>query len=486
MIETRRTRTLGRCILTLTALMTACGGDPNAVVSSTTGSPTTVLPPGAAIGQPTAPTGVAGSAATVSPPAIASGAAGAAAPATAAPGAAAAAPMSPAATGAATGAVAPGGESGWCGVKQTLDSRCTVCHNEMKLAGAPMSLKTYADLMAPAPSDPSKKVYDLVKVRVHDKARPMPPQNPLTAEQLSGIDAWVAGGAAASGDVTCPGNKVEETTAAAWPENCDETYTIMLGTKDNPQMIQAGAEIHPQQQVAPPWGSEAIQAIAWRAKNDNLKVLHHWILYGQGGEFIFGWAPGKDNNEPLPPDVGVWMPGTPMRLDIHYNNLQGTATEKDASGVEICALKKANFRPKTATTTNSLTSFLINVPARATGVEITQTCNHSGQPFRLLSSSPHAHRFAKHMKFTVTKASGETIVLHDMPFNFEEQTTYPLTPPVEIVSGDRITTTCTFDNDSDRTVTFGENTGNEMCFNFALYEPMGAISCSGQGVTPRF
>jgi hypothetical protein len=405
----------------------------------------------------------------------------------AAAGAAAAAPATPpTGVGAPPVAVAPAGDDQrWCGVKQTLDTRCTVCHNEQKVAGAPMSLKTYADLMAPAPSDPTKKVYDLVKVRVHDKARPMPPQDPLTAEQLTGIDAWVAGGAASSADPTCPNNAVEVKAENPWPTNCDETYTIMLGTKEQPQSIQAGVEVHPQVTVQPPWGNEEIQAIGWRSMNDNIKVLHHWILYGPGGEFLFGWAPGKDTNEALPADVGVYMPGTSMRLDIHYNNLMGTAVEKDASGVEICALKKANFRPKTATTTNALTSFLINVAPRATDVDISSTCTHTGQPFRLLSSSPHAHRFAHHMKFTVQKASGETIVLHDMPFNFEEQTTYPLTPPVEIVSGDRITTTCTFSNDTDRAITFGENTGNEMCFNFALYEPMGAISC-GAGGLPAF
>jgi hypothetical protein len=99
--------------------------------------------------------------------------------------------------------------------------------------------------------------------------------------------------------------------------------------------------------------------------------------------------------------------------------------------------------------------------------------------------SPHAHRTAKHMKFVVEKANGETIVMHDMPFNFEEQTTYALKPPVVIESGDRIITTCTYNNDTDRTITFGENTGNEMCFNFALYEPMGGLSCGLGGGFPR-
>jgi hypothetical protein len=482
-----RAHAVGSCMLALTLLFPACGEGPNANVTTTSGVPT--LPgvaatpnagaAGAGIGNVIgAAVAVAGSAAPATgfTPVTAATSGPGATPAGAAPGVSGQA--------AAGGAVAPSSDA-WCGVKETLDARCTVCHNEMKVAGAPMSLKTYADLQAPAVSDPTKKVYDLVKLRVHDKTRPMPPQDPLTADQLTSLDAWVGGGAAASADPTCPDNKVLEKAASTWPTNCDETYKIYLGTKENPQSIPAGQEVHPQVMVQPPWGNEEIQAIAWHSLKDNIKVLHHWILYGPSGEFLFGWAPGKDDNEAIPSDVGVYMPGSTMRLDIHYNNVQGTAMEKDASGVEICALKKANFRPKTATTTNALSSFLINVPAKSTGVDVTAKCMHSGQPFRLLSVSPHAHKNAHHMKFTVTKASGQTIVMHDKDFNFEEQTTYPLTPPLEIVSGDQITTTCTFSNDTNQTITFGENTGNEMCFNFALYEPMGAITCGGVNV-PTF
>jgi hypothetical protein len=384
---------------------------------------------------------------------------------------------------------AGGGSAGWCGVKQTLDARCTVCHNEQKAAGAPMSLMTYADLNAPAVSDPSRKVYELVQERVHDKMRPMPPQNPLDDQQLAGIDAWVAGGAASGADLTCADNMLPAETDAAsrWPEHCDETYVIRAAPETAKQRIAAGAEVHPQIMITPPWGDEEVQAIAWHSLNDNVKVLHHWILYGPQGEFLFGWAPGKDYNEPLPEDAGVFLPNgvAQMRLDMHYNNIAGTTEEEDASGVEVCVLKKANFRPKTATVAQSLTQLLISVPPRATNQEVTGTCNHSGAPVRLLSVSPHAHKNAHHMKFTVERANGETLVMHDMPFNFEEQTTYALDPPVVVEAGDRIVTTCTFSNDTDQVITFGENTGNEMCFNFALYEPMGGLSC-GVGGFPRF
>jgi hypothetical protein len=377
---------------------------------------------------------------------------------------------------------ATGAGAGFCATKAVLDARCTVCHNEQKLAGAPMSLKTYADLQAPAVSDPTKKVYELVKLRVHDKKKPMPPQDPLTPQQLADIDAWVDGGALAGADPTCPDNAKPTEAKHEWPTNCDEVYKIYIAPKENPHVVEAGAETHPQIAVTPPWGNEEVQAIAWHSMNDNLKVLHHWILYGPQREFLFGWAPGKDYNEPLPDDVGVFLPSGNMNLDVHYNNVSGKTSEKDASGVEICALKKPHLRPKTATTTNALASALINLPPHSTNVDVTGTCTHTGEPVRLLSVSPHAHRFGQHMKFTVEKANGMSIVMHDMDFHFEEETTYALRPPVTVESGDRIITTCTFSNDSNQTVTFGENNGNEMCFNFALYEPKGALRC-GPGIS---
>ena len=76
----------------------------------------------------------------------------------------------------------------------------------------------------------------------------------------------------------------------------------------------------------------------------------------------------------------------------------------------------------------------------------------------------------------------QEIVMHDQPFKFGEQGSYGLDPPVMITAGDTVTTTCTFDNDTSRNITFGESTENEMCFNFASYYPKGALICGLGGL----
>jgi hypothetical protein len=381
------------------------------------------------------------------------------------------------------------GEQGWCGVRKTMQAACTSCHNEDKVAGAPMSLLTYDDLQKPAVSDKKRKVYELVKERVHDKDRPMPPQMKLSDAQLAGIDAWVEAGAAAGDDVTCGEDTAdaEGGTQAApaldfeWPENCDKTYRIVSHAEDSedaPFAIKPGEEIHPQVYVDAPWGDESVQAIAWRPITDNARILHHWILYGANREFLVGWAPGKDGAL-MHEDVGMLLVGGRLRLDMHYNNLGNEAEEQDGSGVELCVVDKQNFRKNTATVAQTLGAFIINLPPRATNVDVKSTCTLNGEePVTLLTASPHAHRLAKHMKFTLERADGEVIVMHDQSFHFEEQGQFDLEKPLVVNKGDKVTTVCTYDNDTDQTVTFGEDTGNEMCFNFALYYPQGALRCS--------
>jgi hypothetical protein len=186
------------------------------------------------------------------------------------------------------------------------------------------------------------------------------------------------------------------------------------------------------------------------------------------------------------------MPGGNLTLDVHFNNLMGTTAQADHSGIEMCVLNKEHFRAKTAATFTGFTQFAINIPPHATNVDVTANCAVSmTQPVTLLSASPHAHKLANHMKFTVQSSGGGAVVMHDAPFDFNEQGTFPLDKPIELKAGDTVTTTCTFSNPGNTTVTFGESTEDEMCFNFAVYYPMNALSCGiggvpGGGIIPGF
>ena len=93
---------------------------------------------------------------------------------------------------------------------------------------------------------------------------------------------------------------------------------------------------------------------------------------------------------------------------------------------------------------------------------------------------PHMHFTGVHARATVTKASGEEIVLHDGPFNWDETTFYPV-EPLQVSPGDKFNVACTFQNDGDQTLHWGDSALAEMCFiGFSVYPalPYGNGPCT--------
>jgi len=390
----------------------------------------------------------------------------------------------------------PGAGAGagtWCAAKPVLEKYCTTCHDGEGTAATPMGLTKPADFTVAAKVSKGKTVAEAVSARTHDTVKPMPPKGVLTGADLAALDSWIAAGTPAGDDASCTGTGGPAVPGAdgkldGWnPEECDEIYELRShGTGTAPYSIAPGQEIHPQVALDAPWGTEKVQAIAFKPYTDNRKVLHHWILYGAGRAFLAGWAPGDDARPPFPKDVGMEMPSGrgAFTLDMHYNSLQEKATAMDASGVDVCVLKGAHLRPKIAAVTGSFSTIGpggVLAPAGAKNAPVTGVCNVTArEPIHLLTAAPHAHTYARHMKFTVTKKDKTEIVMHDADFAFGEQGTYPLAGGELILeTGDVVRTSCYYTNETSRSVSFGESTTSEMCFNFALYYPKGALSCGG-------
>jgi hypothetical protein len=80
------------------------------------------------------------------------------------------------------------------------------------------------------------------------------------------------------------------------------------------------------------------------------------------------------------------------------------------------------------------------------------------------------HEMGTHMKMELTQAGGSKIMMLDKPFSFDDQRAYDT--PMRVKSGDVITTTC----DYDGIATFGTDSEKEMCYNYVLAYPAGALS----------
>jgi hypothetical protein len=111
----------------------------------------------------------------------------------------------------ASGAGAPpaqGNERMPCDIASVLGRQCYSCHGETLNLGAPMHLTTWSDLHAPAVTDPTKKVHEVVAVRVQDTVRPMPPKmnGKLAVADRTLLVNWSGQGAPAlpSSAADCP------------------------------------------------------------------------------------------------------------------------------------------------------------------------------------------------------------------------------------------------------------------------------------------
>jgi len=241
-----------------------------------------------------------------------------------------------------------------------------------------------------------------------------------------------------------------------------------------------------------PWEPGAVST-RFGSDFDNLEVLHHWLAFGQqlgrtpgtvepgvlgttlftDAELIAGWAIGGCTTT-YPDDVGVKLPSTGVIMVQwhHYNSTGRTA--QDGSAAQICTVP-AGTRPNTAGIT-FLGTELLSVPPGATGEAFGTCTNDSGGPITIIGFSPHMHTIGINMKSEVTRMGGAREVVFDMPFQFDYQTNYTMSPPVVLQPGDRITSTCTWKNESPAAVGFGQSTRQEMCYQFALSYPYPALN----------
>jgi hypothetical protein len=113
----------------------------------------------------------------------------------------------------------------------------------------------------------------------------------------------------------------------------------------------------------------------------------------------------------------------------------------------------------------------INVRPGATQ-DVTGTCpNDSNAPITIIAFWPHMHNLGRNMRSTVRRSNGMMEAVFDKPFQFDHQYYYSLAPQIVLAPGESITTTCTFDNDTDAAVQFGESTTEEMCYQFTVAYP---------------
>ncbi len=386
-----------------------------------------------------------------------------------------------------------------CDLQQVVQTKCVSCHADMPLFGATMSLTSYEAFTDPS-SDPSVPVYQAVKDRIHRMGTGRMPPSPgeLTEAELAAFDAWIDAGApenttscsgGGDGDVIGPGRDPCADGECELDTTGLECYKFTAHNGDKKAKFKLGEarDKYFNFHFKAPWTGTAYGMIM-RPIIDNKSVIHHWLLFQQNGgvgfkgdgvkapsdgthpdgDLVHGWAPGGGvanfRNEDVPGGVGLeFKEGDAFIVEYHYNSTDANA--QDASGVEVCVQKE---KPAQLAGVSWLgTDALVPNSSRGQG-----TCKPtSNQPIHILSVSPHMHVKGKHMKAVINRKGGTKDVLHDAPFEFENQTWY--SRKATLAAGDTITVRCDFSSAITR---FGTATSDEMCYLFTVAYPKNALA----------
>jgi hypothetical protein len=182
------------------------------------------------------------------------------------------------------------------------------------------------------------------------------------------------------------------------------------------------------------------------------------------------WVPGGSGLA-LPDDVALEVPETARSIVIEAHALREETPPESGAMVRIGL---ANAVPPHVATWAKVEA---PVPAiRPLMTErSTATCLFS-EDFHVISVLPHMHRVGAEFHGTRIQGSTREPFLDVVPWNFDEQQSYPL--DLDVTAGDRVEAECIWQNPTDAYVLPGMYTKNEMCTLGLLGYPSGAGDCT--------
>jgi len=264
-----------------------------------------------------------------------------------------------------------------------------------------------------------------------------------------------------------------------------------------------------------PAGSEVYKCVGIRAETDmyisafrtpNPTGEHHAVLTVDDNPGGFGgtelgvydcdvgrlgtgmvFASGVGTDDLVMPD-GVALKveaGKFVHLNLHLFNSHPTDSISAYSSILVKTVPPVD--PSMEAEMIFAGTFEVNVPPMQTATA-SGGCTFQNDA-TIFAYWPHMHQAANHHKVTMT-IGGEAMVLHDQPFDFGEQLNFPLSPPLQVSSGDSINVECTYYNPSATDpIEWGDSSNEEMCFTGLYRYPkqagvLGLFDCTSGGLPP--
>jgi hypothetical protein len=389
-------------------------------------------------------------------------------------------------------------------VKPLVDARCTSCHTAGGIA--PFSLRSYAQVRR-----------HRLEMSAAVRARTMPPWRAdrgyrrflgdpsLSRSQISAIARWATAGAPR-------GNPAQPAPPLPPVEGGLSRADLRLALPVYTPHRHGGHDDYRCFVLA--WPERARYVTGFDVSPGERREVHHMIVYvaspadaatvdgwdardptpGYGcyggpsasGErtiparLLAGWAPGSSGSD-LPSGTGSFVqPGSRLIVQIHYN-LQSIAPRPDRSVVLLKLDDSVEKRGAYAPVVNLgwlISPQTFRVPP---GRRVVHTFTGDPRPtlellgseldlrdgFVIHSVLLHMHRLGQRGRLTLVRASGRREVLLSIShWSFNWQRDYRLAEPVRFNNGDRLSIRCEHRNGTRRTVTWGEDSSDEMCIGF--------------------
>jgi len=359
-------------------------------------------------------------------------------------------------------------------VRAQVVTHCATCHGTTPAFGAPHALLDYDQLIAGTPG--MRRVDRMAEALATGTMPPAsaPAPTAAVAEQLT---QWASCGARNAS--TRPRLRSSRPWMRA-PERAPEglaTWDLRVGN------YPVGPRLTDRYQCFTFTVPEGTPRFIRRFEMllDRREVLHHAVLLRdtnrtapeqpfectsmpEGSQYLMAWAPGQDAFEF--PDGGLRMTaGERYVLQMHYNNGAQLPDVVDNSGVRIF------HGPPTGTEYGMIAIGPVgfSIPARSMATA-SSACTFR-EPTRLFAGGPHMHVLGTSFTQELLRGAGTVEPLISIEnWDFDYQFLYDFSN-VLIAPGDRIQTSCTWNNPGARSVSSGTGTADEMCFNFAYVTP---------------
>jgi hypothetical protein len=205
---------------------------------------------------------------------------------------------------------------------------------------------------------------------------------------------------------------------------------------------------------------------------DEEPAPHECPLLKQTWLPIFGNGTGSTSLQ-LPDHAAfIIQPGTQYIVQLHLQNNSDEPLPVRA-GVNLTY----DHDPSVLTPAGmyAFGTMALDIPANTTNyVQNIPGC-HTGKEMDVFAVFPHMHKLGTKldMKYTAAGSDEQTMLYQIDPWQFGNQPMVPLTK--HIGADDSLDMSCTYKNNLDHDVTYGESSDNEMCYFIMFYTPFDGL-----------